>query len=305
MIRLRTALRWLDVSEDDLASATARSFPHTVGFDDLREISLALGLITPYSILTVGIEKGGVGKSSMAVNLAAFIAARGIRVLVVDYDPQACATNFLLQDNVDYSRLITLLELFSVDDRSFVDSAVESRVDGVWLIPSKPETRKIGRTLTGERVYGKLRELLKNAHEQFDLVLFDVSPSFSDRVAAAYMVADLVVFPVVPDVWSIESIALTLEDIHDTASEWNVPRPEVRLAFNRFNPNRKAGVEGETLIKKEYGDILFPQAISESAAVQNSLNDGLTMLNAGYGKVREEYASLAHMVCQRIKEIHT
>ena len=304
MIRLKTALRWLEVSEDDLARAIDHPLPRTVGFDELREISHALGLVIPFSILTVGIEKGGVGKSAMAVNLAAFIAVRGLRVLVVDYDPQACATNFLLPDDVDYSHLITLLELFSVHDRNFVNSAVKSRIDGVWLIPSKAGVRKIDHSWTGERVYGELRELITNAHEQFDLVIFDVPPSFSDRVAAAYMVADLVVFPVLPDIWSIESIALTLEDMHEISSEWNVPLPDVRLAFNRFNPRRKAGAEGEKLIREEYGDILLSPAVSESAAVQNSLNDGLTMLNAGYGKVREEYAALARMVCRRLKEIH-
>ena len=93
MIRLGTALRWLEVSEDDIAGAPGYPFPRTLSFETLREITSALGLCLSFSTLTVGIEKGGVGKSAMAVNLAAFIAARGIRVLVVDFAPQACATN--------------------------------------------------------------------------------------------------------------------------------------------------------------------------------------------------------------------
>ena len=142
-------------------------------------------------------------------------------------------------------------------------------------------------------------------HEHFDLIIFDVPPSFSDRVAAAYMVAGLVIIPVIPDIWTVESIALTLEDIRDTAAEWNIAQPNARITLNRYNPHRKVGVEGEKLIREEYGEILLPVSISESAVIQNSLNDGLSMLNAGYGKVREEFASLARLICQILQEKHS
>ncbi len=119
------------------------------------------------------------------------------------------------------------------------------------------------------------------------------------------MAADLVVMPVIPDIWAIESIALTIEDIRDTAKEWIVRAPSEKLVLNRYSPHRKAGIDGEKLIRSEYGDILLPARISESAAIQNSLNDGLSLLNAGYMKVREEYASLAQNVCQTLKEINS
>jgi len=302
VISLETALRWFEVSEKDIADAPGYPFPRTLSFDALHEIADVIGNPLPFSVLTVGIEKGGVGKSAIAVNLAAFIAARGIRVLVVDFDPQACITNFLLPDEVEYSGLVTLLEIFSENSLSFGDSAFTSRIEGVWLIPSKAGIRTIGRTWSGSQIYEKLCELLDNAHEHFDLIIFDVPPSFSDRVAAVYMVAGLIIIPVIPDIWTIESIALTLEDIRDTASEWNITQPDVRIALNRYNPRRKVGVEGEKLIREEYGEILLPVRISESAVIQNTLNDGLSMLNAGYGKVREEFASLARLICQTLQE---
>ncbi len=302
MIRLDTALDWLEVKGRNRKKITGR-FPHTVGFEELKEISGELDLAPPFSIVTVGIERGGVGKSAMTVNLAAFLAMRGLRVLVLDYDPQACTTNFLLPDNIEYSGLITMLELFSGTDRNFTDAAIETRLEGVWMIPSKPEVRIIDRTLTGKAVHEKLDKLFTGCSEMFDLVIIDTPPSYSDRVAAAYVGADLVLIPVLPDVWTIESIALTIEDVESTSRELKCRMPDVRLVFNRFNPRRRAGIEGESIIRKEYGDILLPQTISESASVQNLLNEGLTFLNAGYGKVRDEYAELARLVSKRLKEI--
>lgn len=305
MIRLETALRWLGASENEIAGAPGYPFPRTVSFDGLREIAQVLGTGLPFSTITVGIEKGGVGKSAMTVNLAAFIAVRGIRTLVIDFDPQACTTNFLLPDDAEYSRLVTLLEVFSAGKKSFSDSVVNSRIDGVWLIPSKAGVRTIGHTWPGISIYEKMKDMLASAHERFDLVIFDVPPSFSDRVASAYMAADLVLMPVIPDIWSIESIALTIEDIRDTAKEWNVRIPSEKLVLNRYSPHRKAGIDGEKLIRSEYGDILLPAWISESAAIQNSLNDGSSLLNARHGKVREDYASLARIVCQTLEEINS
>lgn len=305
MIRLETALRWFEASEKDIKCAPGYPFPRALSFEILRTIAEVTGSLLPFSTMTVGIEKGGVGKSTIAVNLASFIAARGNRVLVVDFDPQACITNFLLPDEVDYSKLVTLLEIFSSNSHSFNDSAIKSRIDGVWLIPSKAGIRTIGLSWTGNETYKRLCDLLENAHENYDLVIFDVSPSFSDRIAAAYLVADLVLLPVIPDIWSIESIALTMEDISDTASDWNIAKPDIRITINRYNHRRKVGVEGEKLIRREYGNILLPVRISESAEIQNTLNEGFSMINAGYGKNREEFASLARLICKIFQEKQT
>lgn len=304
MIRLETALRWLNVSRARFAANIDYTVPGNLNFTSLHDIASALGTNPPFSILTIGIEKGGVGKSTLVVNLAAFMAARGMRVLVIDFDPQACATNFLLPDDADYSRLITPLELFSRNTSFFADEAVDSRIDGVRLIPSKAGVRKIIRSWSGIRIHEKIKELLTGADERFEAVIFDVPPSFSDQFAAAYMIADLVIMPVIPDIWAIESIALTLEDIRDTAVEWDVSQPDVRIVLNRFNPNRKAGLEGRKLIHDEYGEMLLSPAISESAVIQNAVNDGLSLINADYGKLREEFASLACAVCRTLGEIH-
>lgn len=303
MISLKTASRWLDVSENALKRALG-SKPRFVGFEDVGVAAKKLKLNPPFSVLTVGIEKGGVGKSAAAVNLASFFAARGMKVCLVDFDPQACATNFLLPDEADYSSLVTLLELFATPGLTVTDSAIQSRFEGVWLVPSKAGVRTISRMWSGVRFYEKVREvLLSGAHERFDMMIFDVPPSFSDRIAAAYMAADLVLMPVIPDSWSIESIALTLEDIRDTASEWKLRQPVVKLVLNRYNPNRKAGIESGDMIRGEYGDLLLDTVLSESSTVQNALNDGNSMLKAAYGKVREEYAALARIICRTLKEM--
>lgn len=303
MISLKTATRWLDVSERALSKAI-KTHKQILTFEDMRIAARALKLNPSFSVLTVGIEKGGVGKSAAAVNLASFMAARGMRVCVVDFDPQACATNFLLPDETDYSRLATLLEVFTTDGMTAADAATPSRFEGVWLVPSKAGVRSVSRLWAGVSMYEKVREsVIPGAEKSFDLMIFDVPPSFSDRIAAAYMAADLVLMPVIPDSWSIESIALTLEDIRDTATLWNLNQPVTRLVLNRYNPHRKAGVEGEELIRREYDGLLYDTVLSESSAVQNALNDGYSLLNAAYGKIREEYAALARAISRTLKEI--
>ena len=78
------------------------------------------------TIATFGNEKGGVGKSLITINVAIQRAQQGARVLIIDLDPEACATNFLLKEEYFNKDFFTMLEVFK-NNTSFKDAIIPSR----------------------------------------------------------------------------------------------------------------------------------------------------------------------------------
>lgn len=239
-----------------------------------RRLLHCAGRLRPVRKATIGMEKGGVGKSFLTVNTALALAERGRRVLVIDLDPEACATNFLLPEDADYRTLATMLEIYASETLTFAGAAVRSRHPGVDVVACKPKARRVHRFLAGRNPRKTLAERLGHV-EGYDLVLFEVPPTFGEAVAGAYLASDIVVMPVVPDIWSIESLDLTLQDIHEECRMFDAPVPEIRILVNRHARTRTASREALEHIRALHGHMVLPDIVPEAAPVQNAINEGL------------------------------
>ena len=82
--------------------------PHST----VRNILEIKGMTYQSNIVTIGMEKGGVGKSLLTINTAINLASKGARVLVIDLDPEACATNHLAKEDADFENFETIYEVF-------------------------------------------------------------------------------------------------------------------------------------------------------------------------------------------------
>ena len=94
------------------------------------------GLGFQSSIATFGNEKGGVGKSLLTINVATRRAQQGARVLIIDLDPEACATNFLLEDTYFAKDYLTMLEVFK-NDIKFEDAVLPTKYEFVDIVPCR------------------------------------------------------------------------------------------------------------------------------------------------------------------------
>lgn len=161
-------------------------------------------------ILAVCNQKGGVGKTTTAVNLGAFIATTGRRVLLVDFDPQANASSAMGYAGGDekniYHGILGYVEPIEI--------VKESKVPNYFYIPSGPHLS--GATVelvsvTGREFY--LKNFLAKLTEKYDYIIIDLPPSLSLLTVNGLLASEEVIIPVQAEYYSLEGLSQLLETI--------------------------------------------------------------------------------------------
>lgn len=164
-------------------------------------------------VLAIVNQKGGVGKTTTAVNLAAALAQLGRRVLVVDLDAQGCATFWLGLDPEDLERSGT--EIFRGGDTDPSD-LIMSTADDVDVLPATLEMAGAERALADVRAREYvLRDALEAVRGRYDWILLDCSPSLGIVTVNALTAADEVLIPLQCETLSHRGVGQLIETIAD------------------------------------------------------------------------------------------
>lgn len=174
--------------------------------------------------IAVAQQKGGVGKTTITLNLAAAATNNGLRVLVLDLDPQANASQTLLPD---YTDRITGEDFYTVNDLmepgiedGDIDGAIVQTAWGVDVVPSQQELANRDREhSTG--IETRLRVALRGLRTHYDVVLIDCPPSLGTLTVNALLAAKEIILVAQPDAFSLQAVAqidktlATIEKYHD------------------------------------------------------------------------------------------
>ncbi len=166
-------------------------------------------------IIASAIVKGGVGKTTTALNLGVALAEKGKRVLLVDCDPQ-CSLSLALGvevRDIDHTLSSIIGEYLATYDAR-LDDAIISTPAGVDLVPSSIRLGRIDKELNfaTQREF-VLQKLLAPVLPRYDIVLLDTMPATNNLVTNALVAAHEVIVPLEPEYLSVESLAMTLEDV--------------------------------------------------------------------------------------------
>jgi chromosome partitioning protein len=216
-------------------------------------------------------QKGGVGKTTTAINLAACLAEAGERSVVVDLDPQANATSGLGM-HANGTSTYDLL-----DGVPLGQLAKATRFENLFLVPSRPELAGAAVELShrddGERY---LAEALQQA-EGFDFVLLDCPPSLGPLTVNALAAADRVIVPVQTEYYALEGLAQLVQSINLIKTRLN-PRLSiggVLLTMADSRTRLSADVEAE--VRRHFGDLVFKAVIPRSVRVAEAPSHGLPL----------------------------
>jgi len=231
--------------------------------------------------------KGGVGKTTTVINMAAILAGIGKEVLVIDADPQANLTAFCGIADPDKLCEQTLAQLLDLEDPSRSDIAADyvlpTPTAGVSLLPASIDliNADIAAMKRGGSLRG-IRDLLDSLNEDawvengvpeggcdaFDYVLIDCPPSFTAASVAAIYASDDVIIPVQADLFSVLGLTTLLKQI-DSVRRIQ-PRVHVAGALVTMWHNSPAVVQGEAALRGS-GIPIFEQTIRRSEKVTESV----------------------------------
>jgi chromosome partitioning protein len=249
------------------------------------------------TVYAIANQKGGVGKTTTAVNVGACIAEAGYRTLLVDVDPQANATVGLGRKRTQAPGLYEVLAGASAATDALVDTAIA----GLTLLPAGPGLA--GANVELPRIEGfesHLRESLEPVRDRFEYVLLDCPPSLGPLAVSALVAADRVIVPVQTEYFALEGLAGLLETLELVRRELNPGLKVAGMLLTMHDNRTRLGRDVEREVREHFRELVFETVIPRNVRVGEAPSYGLPVTHHDpHSSGAEAYFELAKEVAAR------
>jgi chromosome partitioning protein len=236
------------------------------------------GLFVAPRILTLANQKGGVGKTTTAINLATALAAIGERVLIVDLDPQGNASTGLGISRTD--REISAYDVL-VGEASVPQAAIMTSVPNVAIVPSTMDLLGVELTIAG---HGDRAFKLRNAFKELDglrindepvsYILIDCPPSLNLLTINSLVAADAVLVPLQCEFFALEGLSQLLQTIEQIRSTLN-PRLAIQgVVMTMFDKRNNLSEQVLADVRSEMGDLVYDTVIPRNVRLSEAPSYG-------------------------------
>ena len=249
------------------------------------------------TVYAIANQKGGVGKTTTAVNVAACIAEAGYPTLLVDIDPQANATVGLGHSKYAAPSVYDVLHGAASADDAIVPTAVE----GLDLLPSHPDLA--GATVELPREAGseqRLRAALADVRGRYAFTILDCPPSLGPLTINALVAADRVIVPVQTEYFALEGLAGLLDTLSLVQRELN-PRLTVGgMLLTMHDGRTRLGRDVEREVREHFPDLVFDTVIPRNIRIGEAPSFGRPVIHHDpHCSGSEAYFELAKEVAAR------
>jgi chromosome partitioning protein len=228
------------------------------------------------TVYAIANQKGGVGKTTTAVNLAACVAEAGYDSLLVDIDPQANATLGL---GVSKDATLTVYDVLS-DAAGFDDVIVPSSIEHLWLAPAGSDLA--GATVELPRMPGseiKLRAALEPVRERYAFTLLDCPPSLGPLTVNALVAADRVIVPVQAEYYALEGLAGLLDTFSLVQRELNPRLTIAGMLLTMHDGRTRLAQDVEREVREHFPELVFDTVIPRNIRIGESPSFGKPVIH--------------------------
>ena len=252
-------------------------------------------------VISITNQKGGVGKTTSAINISFYLAKMGYKVLIVDFDPQGNATSGL---GVDKNSLgLTMSDVIS-GSVALKDVILETEFHKLKLAPSTPilANTEIELANVGGR-FSRLREALKTISDEFDYVILDCPPSLSLLTVNSFIASDFLILPVQAEFYAMEGLGQLLESMKLVKKGMN-PNIELLGVLPTMVDSRTT-LSGQVYeeIKRFFPGKVFSTPVPRNIRLAEAPSHGVPIgVYDRFSKGARAYKSITKEIVKRIEE---
>jgi len=249
-------------------------------------------------IISLANQKGGVGKTTTAINLASSLAVLEKKILLIDADPQANATSGL---GFDLNNIKTSIYECVVDGINPQDVILNTEVENLDLIPSHIDL--VGAEIEMLNMPNRelmLKKSLEKISDNYDFILIDCSPSLGLLVVNALTASDSVIIPVQTEYFALEGLGKLLNTIKIIQSRLNKELDIEGFLLTMYDTRLNLSNQVVEEVKKHFETMVFDTIIQRNVKLSEAPSYGVpVIMHDAASKGSENYLNLAREILQR------
>lgn len=233
-------------------------------------------------IISIFNQKGGVGKTTSAINLASYIAQMGYKVLLIDIDPQGNTTSGLgiEKDDLEYSMYDVIIENAKEENFEVVkDAIVNAVVENLYILPSRVELAGAEIEITYNEDREKiLKRAIKSIKNDYDYIFIDCPPSLGLLTINALTAADSVLIPIQCEFYALEGVGQLMNTINLVKKNLNPDLKIQGVIMSMFDGRTNLSIEVVEEVKKYFKGKVYTTIIPRNIKLAEAPSHGLPIM---------------------------